>query len=204
VDLQPRAGLHAAVGYVNGVCVGHQFREGNQSPGAGILEFAQSCERVAGREANLFPQRQCSLPSQGDQYYSQPGRSFSITADLERCREAGDQNLPEAAWATLPDARGVATDREIAETVHTMNGTQQAFRLIVLRWPNPQPNLFEAIGTAITPWPRTGRSRRGKWCGSTTSGARARTGIRTQGSFGWSRCPAGSWRPMPCILPLGY
>jgi hypothetical protein len=25
-----------------------------------------------------------------------------------------------------------------------MNGTEQAFRLIVLRWPNPQPNLFEA------------------------------------------------------------
>ncbi len=38
----------------------------------------------------------------------------------------------------------MATDREMAETVHTMNGTQQAFRLIVLRWPNPQPNLFEA------------------------------------------------------------
>jgi len=28
--------------------------------------------------------------------------------------------------------------------VHTMNGTEQAFRLIVLRWPNPQPHLFEA------------------------------------------------------------
>ncbi|HVA01860.1 MAG TPA: transposase, partial [Terriglobia bacterium] len=26
----------------------------------------------------------------------------------------------------------------------TMKGTEQAFRLIVLRWPNPQPNLFEA------------------------------------------------------------
>jgi len=32
----------------------------------------------------------------------------------------------------------------MAETVHSMNGTEQAFRLIVLRWPNPQPNLFEA------------------------------------------------------------
>jgi hypothetical protein len=37
-------GYMPLVGYVNGVCVGHQFREGNQSPGAGILEFAQSCE----------------------------------------------------------------------------------------------------------------------------------------------------------------
>ena len=38
----------------------------------------------------------------------------------------------------------MATDREIAETVHGMNETKQAFRLIVVRWPNPQPSLFEA------------------------------------------------------------
>jgi len=31
----------------------------------------------------------------------------------------------------------------MAETVHTMNGTKQAFRLSLLRWLNPQPNLFE-------------------------------------------------------------
>jgi hypothetical protein len=54
------------------------------------------------------------------------------------------QNLPEAAWQAYRTQDGIATDREIAETVHTMNGTEQAFRLIVLRWPNPQPSLFEA------------------------------------------------------------
>ena len=37
-------GYMPRVGYVNGVCVGHEFREGKQSPGAGILSFAQSCE----------------------------------------------------------------------------------------------------------------------------------------------------------------
>jgi hypothetical protein len=37
-------GYMPLVGYVDGVCVGHEFREGNQSPSAGISEFAQSCE----------------------------------------------------------------------------------------------------------------------------------------------------------------
>ena len=32
---------------------------------------------------------------------------------------------------------------EIAETVHTLNGTKQAFRLIVRRGLNPQPHWFE-------------------------------------------------------------
>jgi len=37
-------GYMPLVGYVDGVCVGHEFREGNESPGAGILAFAQHCE----------------------------------------------------------------------------------------------------------------------------------------------------------------
>ena len=37
---------------------------------------------------------------------------------------------------------GVLTDREIGETIHTMEKTDEAFRLIVLRWCNPQMDLF--------------------------------------------------------------
>jgi Transposase DDE domain group 1 len=77
-------------------------------------------------------------------HYSRPGRSFTITADLDAAVKREIRNLPETAWQTYHTADGVATDREIAETVHTMNATEQAFRLVVLRWPNPQPNLFEA------------------------------------------------------------
>ena len=77
-------------------------------------------------------------------HYSQPGRSFSITADLDVAVKREIAHLPETAWQAYRTADGLATDREIVETVHSMNGTEQAFRLIVLRWPNPQPNLFEA------------------------------------------------------------
>ncbi len=45
-------GYMPLMGYVDGVCVDHEFWEGNQSPGAGILAFAQSCEAAlpAGNE----------------------------------------------------------------------------------------------------------------------------------------------------------
>jgi hypothetical protein len=56
------------------------------------------------------------------------------------------QDLQESQWQPYRTREGQETDREIAETVHTMNGTEDAFRLIVLRWPNPQRNLFEADG----------------------------------------------------------
>jgi hypothetical protein len=138
-------GYMPLVGYVDGVCVGHEFREGNQSPSAGISEFAQSCE------AALPPGKRIYFRSDSAAYqaavlnhYSRPGRSFSITAALDVAVKREIQNLPQAAWQPYRTQEGIATDREMAETVHSMNGSEQAFRLIVLRWPNPQPNLFEA------------------------------------------------------------
>jgi hypothetical protein len=138
-------GYMPLVGYVDGVCVGYEFREGNASPGAGMLKFARHCEAAipAGKRI-YFRSDSAAYQAEVINYYSQPGRSFSITADLDVAVKREIRNLPEAAWRPYRTAEGLATDREIAETVHSMNGTEQAFRLIVLRWANPQPNLFEA------------------------------------------------------------
>jgi len=138
-------GYMPLLGYANGICVGQEFRAGNQSPGAGVLEFARQCEGVlpAGRKV-YFRSDSAAYQAAVIDHYSQPGRSFSITADLDAAVKGEIQNLPETAWQGYQTADGVATDRQIAETVHTMNDTEQAFRLIVLRWSNAQPNLFEA------------------------------------------------------------
>jgi len=138
-------GYMPLLGYVNGVCVGYEFREGNQSPGAGILEFARSCEAAlpAGKKI-YFRSDSAAYQAVVINHYSRPGRSFTITADQDVAVKREIQSLPEGDWKPYRTQDGIATDRQIAETVHTMNGTEQAFRLIVLRWPNPQPNLFEA------------------------------------------------------------
>ena len=198
-------GYMPLVGYVEGVCVGHEFREGNESPGAGILAFAQSCEAALPMGKRIyFRSDSAAYQAAVINYYSQPGRSFSITADLDVAVKREIRNLPETAWQPYRTPEGIATDREIAETVHTMNGTQQAFRLIVLRWPNPQPNLFEAErycyhavatnrGEAAVElvWKHNQRGESENWHKELKVG------------WGWSRCRVGSSRPMPCILPLG-
>jgi hypothetical protein len=138
-------GYMPMLGYVNGVCVGHEFREGNQSPGARILEFAQKCELALPEGKRIyFRADSAAYQAAVINYYSQPGRSFTITADLDTAVKREIRHLPETAWQPYRTADGLSTDREMAETVHSMNGTEQAFRLIVLRWPNPQPSLFEA------------------------------------------------------------
>lgn len=137
-------GYMPLVGYVHGVCVGQEFRDGNVSPGAGILPFAKHCEAALPEGKRIyFRSDSAAYQAEVINHYSEPGRTFTITADLDAAVKREIRNLPEGAWQPYRTAEGVATDREIAETVHTMNGTKQAFRLIVLRWPNPQPNLFE-------------------------------------------------------------
>ena len=138
-------GYMPLLGYVKGVCVGYQFRAGNESPGAGILEFARRCEGLLPEGKKIyFRSDSAAYQAAVINYYSRPGRTFSITADQDVAVKREIQNLAESAWTPYGRQDDIATDRQIAETVHSMNGTEQAFRLIVLRWANPQPNLFEA------------------------------------------------------------
>jgi Transposase DDE domain group 1 len=138
-------GYMPLLGYVNGICVGYEFREGNQSPGAGILAFAKKCERALPEGKGIyFRSDSAAYQAEVINHFSQAGRTFSITADQDAAVKREIKNLQESDWKPYRTPEGTATDREIAETVHTMNGTKQAFRLIVLRWLNPQPSLFEA------------------------------------------------------------
>jgi hypothetical protein len=137
-------GYQPMMAYAGEACVHHQFREGNESPGSKAIEFLEGCEQKLPQDASIYL-RSDSAYYQGEVIarYSQPGRSFSITADQDSAVKQAIELIPENEWQTYYDRDGVATNREIAETVHCMNWPRQAFRLIVLRWPNPQPGLFE-------------------------------------------------------------
>ena len=122
----------ALLGYVNGVCVAPEFREGNRSPRAGIVELAGRGEAAlpAGKRV-YFRSDRAAYQAEVINHYSQPGGSFSITADQDAAVKGEIKNLPEAAGQPYRTADGLATDREIAETVPSLNATKQAFRLIV-------------------------------------------------------------------------
>jgi hypothetical protein len=62
---------------------------------------------------------------------------FSITADKDEAVRKAINTIPEKEWQRYKD------DRQIAETIHSMEKTTEAFRLIVQRWPKLQAELFE-------------------------------------------------------------
>ena len=138
-------GYQPLLGYVDGICVHHEFREGNESAGGGAVEFLEGCEAQlpAGKKVYLRSDSALYQAAVMNHCWESQG-TFTITADQDRAVKAAIQQISESGWQPYRTREGIATDREIAETGHCMNETEQAFRLIVVRWKNPQPSLFQA------------------------------------------------------------
>jgi len=73
-------------------------------------------------------------------FLMQKGTTFTIAVDKDHAVKEAIKALN--GWRPFKTEEGEETDREIAETVHTMKETQKAFRLLVLRWKNKQGDLF--------------------------------------------------------------
>lgn len=121
-----------------GLILADEFRDGNVPAGAGALEFVELCQRMMPKGKRIAYYRADSASYQA----SVVNRCFAdhvlftITADQDRAVKQAIRSIGPGEWQ--PYER----DREIAETVHTMNDTKEAFRLIVQRWPKLQAELF--------------------------------------------------------------
>jgi len=112
----------------NGLVAGDEFREGNQSPGSRNLEFIKYCIQQMPRGKRIKALRADAASYQADiiNYCYKEEMEFAIGADLDEAVVRAIKSLPESEWRPY---RG----SHIAETVHCMNRTKKAFRLIVVR-----------------------------------------------------------------------
>ena len=63
------------------------------------------------------------------------GAGFVICGDLDVAVREAIEGIQR--W------RPYKGDRQIGETVHAMNDSKEAFRLVVQRWPKPQVDMFD-------------------------------------------------------------
>lgn len=123
----------------NGLIIGEEFRQGNDSPGARNLEFIEYCAGQMPARRRITHLRSDSAAYQADiiNWCEQDGNArvlFAIGADLDAGVRTAIGSMSPGAWSPYQDGH-------IAETVHTMNKTKKAFRLIVIRRP-AQVNLL--------------------------------------------------------------
>lgn len=138
-------GYMPMVGHVGeaGLVVHEEFRDGNIAPATENLEFIQACERQMPRGHNINAVRADSAAYQAAiiNYCEATGKGFAISAAQDVAVRAAIAAIDKTEWRPWRDG-------EIAETVHCMNATEKAFRLVVVRR-GVQADLFEA---GASPW----------------------------------------------------
>jgi hypothetical protein len=120
----------------NSLVVGDEFREGNDSPGSRNLEFLKYCRRQMpkGKKIKAFRADSAAYQAKVINYCQDNGIKYAIGGDLDQAVKKVIAGMKDEEWR--PYQNGL-----IGETVHCMNETKEAFRLVVIRRPF-QGNLF--------------------------------------------------------------
>ena len=121
------------------------FRGGNAGAGSQAVGFLEKCLRVLpeGKRIKHLSSDSARYPAEVINWCRRNKIGFTIAAGLDRGVKQAMGGIAEGDWKPLRDKEGVESDREVADTVHCMKATEQAFRLVVIRWRNPQRSLFE-------------------------------------------------------------
>lgn len=129
------------------IFVHHKYRKGNAM--GGTKESLQSGFKVVEAAGKKIKHTACD-----SEFYNadvinflrkKKDVTFTIVADKDAAVKEVIKQIGEEQWRPYHDKHGTKTDREIAVTVHAMNGTE-AFTLVVLRWKKEQLSLLEPDG----------------------------------------------------------
>ena len=127
--------------YELGLCIYEEFREGNISPAFGHLEFYRQCKARMPKDKKIEYYRadSASYESELINGLEDDGVKWGITADLDHAVKTLIRGISPEQWQEPYPGCGY----EIAETVHCMNKTKKAFRLVIKREIRKQCSIFE-------------------------------------------------------------
>jgi hypothetical protein len=131
-------GYMPVVGHLaeNGLVVADEFRQGNEPPAARNLEFIKRCisKMPKGKKIKYVRADSASYQVKIINFCEKQGIQFAIGAHIDEAVIKAIKKIPQNEWKEYKNGY-------IAETVHCMNKTEKAFRLLVIRRPY-QRNLF--------------------------------------------------------------
>ena len=127
--------------YEANLCIYEEFREGNVAPAFGQKEFYIECKKrmPKGKRIKYYRADSASYQAELINELEADGVKYTITADQDRAVKFLISVISENEWKE--PIKGC--DYEIAETVHSMNKTKKAFRLVIKREIRRQGELFE-------------------------------------------------------------
>jgi hypothetical protein len=130
--------------YETPVCLYDEFREGNVAPAFGQKEFYLECKQRMPRGKKIGSYRADSASYQAGLFnqLEEDGVKYGVTADQDKAVKKVIGMIGQEEWKE--PVRGCGY--ELGETVHCMNETKKAFRLVVKREIRRQGELFGKEG----------------------------------------------------------
>ncbi len=130
--------------YETPVCLYDEFREGNFPPAYGQKGFYLECKgrMPLGKKIGYYRSDSASYQAELFNKLERDGVRYAITADQDKAVKSVIALIADEDWKE--PVRGCGY--ELAETVHCMNETKKAFRLVVKREVRRQGELFEKGG----------------------------------------------------------
>jgi len=132
-----------------GVAVYDDFRNGNTTPGADALSFLQQTLLQLPKSVHTINIRSDSAWYQAGllDYCQENGYGFCIGADQDEAVKAATMAMEERDWQPIhlcsdPDDPEPCVREWACETVHTLNKSDYAYRLILIRKERLQDDLF--------------------------------------------------------------
>jgi hypothetical protein len=127
----------------NGLVIAYQFKEGNDNGGRVEIIKRAVLNMPYGKKIEEVLLDSEYYTAEVIDYLTEKGLKWAIAADKDASVLRAIEAIEEGGWKPYKTSFGDTTDREVAETVHTMNKGGVAFRLIILRWKTNQMSLFK-------------------------------------------------------------
>ena len=123
-------GYMPMVGHINrGWVIDVDFREGNEAPASKNLEFIKQCQLQLPTGVNFDRFRADSASYQAEifNYCQEQSILFTVTAKKDKNIFESIKNIKDSEWQTF------SKREKVAEFIHTMQDTNEAFRMIVIK-----------------------------------------------------------------------
>ena len=155
---QKRKQFSGLLGFVPelGMCATADFRRGNISPRDGIYNQLRKVIQMAEKAGKSVGVVRLDSAGHQDKIFAECNkRKIRYYISLVKNDEVMESIsiLKETEWSEMSMEKNEHEDREWVETIYAPN-KGKAMRMLVLRWPNPDPELFDrtpycyhAIGT---------------------------------------------------------
>lgn len=191
--------------YELGICIYDEFREGNVAPAYGQLDFYRECKArmPKGKVIGQYRADSASYQAELINELEKDKVKWGITADMDKAVKALIASIPESGWKEPEEGCGY----EIAEGVHSMNQTKEAFRIVIKRETRRQGDIFEAERyfhhAVATNWTDEGKSAVEVLQWHNQRGQAENFNKELKNGFGMERVPCGQTEANAVFFRIG-